>query len=396
MATQPTLAMIPSGYKDGKLYSVLPSDGVGDFDVTRGSNATRINKNGLIETVSGNTPRLNYPLIDGVVSGCPSLLLEPQSTNLVPYSEDLTTLTKTNTTITANQAISPDGTLNADEIIGTGFARSVYAIGSGNITVSCYVKSNDGSNKDFTMGAGSLGASGNSTFTATGEWQRFTHTFSTTAQSTDFGFFASGGTSLGLYLFGWQLEQGSFPTSYIKSNSGSTTTRLSDTANNAGNASTFNDSEGVLMSELSIDANDGNFRFLSLSDGTSTNSVWIYYRSDVNQINFRVIVGGVSSFDKIYTINDATSNNKLLLKYKENDFSAWVNGFEVLTTNSGITFPNGVLNKIEFNRPDGINNFYGKTKQIQYYNTVLTDLELEKITSYTSFNAMALAQNYTI
>jgi len=47
----PSLAMIPSGYKDGKVYSVLPSNGDGDFTFSRGSNATRVNKNGLIETM---------------------------------------------------------------------------------------------------------------------------------------------------------------------------------------------------------------------------------------------------------------------------------------------------------------------------------------------------------
>jgi hypothetical protein len=45
---------------------------------TRSGNATRVNSEGLIELVSTNVPRLNYPLIDGVVNGCPSLLLEPQ------------------------------------------------------------------------------------------------------------------------------------------------------------------------------------------------------------------------------------------------------------------------------------------------------------------------------
>ena len=79
----PSLAMIPSGYKDGKVYSVLPSNGDGDFTFSRGSNATRVNKDGFIETVTGDTPRLDYS-----DSSCPSLLLEPQRTNLIPYSED--------------------------------------------------------------------------------------------------------------------------------------------------------------------------------------------------------------------------------------------------------------------------------------------------------------------
>ena len=45
------VAMIPSGYKEDKLYSVLPNSGDGDFDFSRSSSATRVNSEGLIETV---------------------------------------------------------------------------------------------------------------------------------------------------------------------------------------------------------------------------------------------------------------------------------------------------------------------------------------------------------
>ena len=81
----PSLAMIPSGYKATKLYSVLPTDGVGDFTVARASTATRVNQAGLIETVGADVPRLDYS--DG---GCPVLLTEPQSTNELLWSEDYT------------------------------------------------------------------------------------------------------------------------------------------------------------------------------------------------------------------------------------------------------------------------------------------------------------------
>ena len=54
-----------------------------------------------------------------------------------------------------------------------------------------------------------------------------------------------------------QLEQGSYPTSYIPTN-GSTVTRSAETANGSGDAATFNDSEGVLMAEISALANDAN------------------------------------------------------------------------------------------------------------------------------------------
>ena len=59
-----SLVHIPSGYKSGTLYNVLPNDADGDFDFTRASTATRVDENGLIETIATGTPRLNYPLLD--------------------------------------------------------------------------------------------------------------------------------------------------------------------------------------------------------------------------------------------------------------------------------------------------------------------------------------------
>jgi len=101
---KPKLALIPSGYSDGKIYSILPSNGDADFTTTRASSATRINSDGFIENVDSGIPRLDYPLIDGVVSGCPSLLLEPQRTNLIPYSEDFSNAAwiKQNVNLTSN------------------------------------------------------------------------------------------------------------------------------------------------------------------------------------------------------------------------------------------------------------------------------------------------------
>jgi len=78
----PKLAMIPSGYKANKVYSVLPTDGSGDLDFARTTKATRVNSDGLIEEVLTGVPRLDYT--DG---GCPSLLLEGNSTNLITQSE---------------------------------------------------------------------------------------------------------------------------------------------------------------------------------------------------------------------------------------------------------------------------------------------------------------------
>ena len=62
-----------------------------------------------------------------------------------------------------------------------------------------------------------------------------------------------------IFMYGAQLESGSYPTSYIRSNSGSATTRLADVANNAGSSDLINSTEGVLMAETKGE-NDGTFR----------------------------------------------------------------------------------------------------------------------------------------
>ena len=80
LANEASLLLIPSGYKSGKVYSVFPTDGDGDFTFSRGSDGTRVGAGGLVETISSNVPRLDYSNGD-----CPSLLLEPQRTNLTVW-----------------------------------------------------------------------------------------------------------------------------------------------------------------------------------------------------------------------------------------------------------------------------------------------------------------------
>jgi hypothetical protein len=195
-------------------------------------------------------------------------------------------------------------------------------------------------------------------------------------------------------LWGVQAEALSYPTSYIKTE-GSAVTRNGDQVTGAGDAATFNDSEGVLMAEVSF-VNDTSFKGISISSGVNGNAIRIYSSLADNQLVFRVTVNSVDQVLKLYTLSDTSLYNKISLKYKENDFSVFINGFKLLTDNSGSTFSNGVLNQLNFNRSDGNDPFYGNTSQIQYFNTALTDSELENLTSWTSFIEMAQAQQYNI
>ena len=87
--------------------------------------------------------------------------------------------------------------------------------------------------------------------------------------------------------------------------------------------------------------------------------------------------------------------NKIVLKYKQNDFSFWVNGFEVATITSGNT-PSG-LSQLQFADSDNtVSTFYGRTKEVAVFKTALTDSELESLSSWDSFSDMATGQEYSI
>ena len=148
------------------------------------------------------------------------------------------------------------------------------------------------------------------------------------------------------------------------------------------------------MAEISALANDGTGRFITLGDGSSSNAVSLRFLN-TNDITLFVNSGGVnqSSFSK----NTQTLLfNKCLIKYKANDFSAWINGFEIGVDTSGVTFPNNTLNRINFDIGYGVDDFNGNVKQIQYFDSVLDSEQLEQLTSWQSFRDMANGQLYTI
>ena len=674
MAT-PNLALIPTGYKAGKVYSVLPETGVGDFAFTRASAATRINSNGLLEVpkysiggelvtngdfatdsdwslnsnwlISGGTanadgtssnpmfqdgvitggkqylvtytlsnftqgsvyvdlgsggigttrtasgtytdvilaagnnnrfylrgsgnfilsidnvsvieyaindvPRLEYPLINGVVNGCPSLLLEPQATNLITYpiSFGNSYWTKSGATIegdpsTAGSELVTNGDFTTDTdwtkgtgwTIGGGVASSdgtqagtsalyqdcgivlgkqyqvVYdvtsytagsvriylggtstgavsrsatgtytqqfsALGNQWVTIeadvnfigsidnvsvkevqgysspsvdfptsafklvegtstgthvleknlgapsgasftwSIYAKKgekdwivinayNGGSARVwFDLANGVLGTESGDAVGAIEELSNGWYKCSVTRPSNTIVIFNLGlaeangsfsytgdGTS-GVYLFMGQLEAGSYatsPTLTSLSAEGTTTTRVAETCTGAGDASTFNDSEGVLMVEGSLldVSQDGNR--ISISDGSSAeNRITFRYLND-NEI--QIELGLTNGFSETLNVGSSESFNKIAVVYNSTNASIFINGFNLVTdTMSSLSG----LSQLQFNRfNSNTENFYGKTKQIQYFQTALTSAELETLTSWTSFTAMANAQQYNI
>ena len=410
MATIPSIAMIPSGVKASKLYSVLPTDGTGDFTTTRASVATRVNENGLIEEVASNVPRLDYS--DGT---CPSLLLEPASTNLVVQSEDFSNAywgtIFANPTI--NNAISPNGQLNAtkfndDNSGGNGEVRlfgSATVNTSSSYTFSCFIKkgtlndailrtgnfttpTNTSTFFDLNLGTVALVGSGHTANIKNygNGWYRCSITFVTDTVDN------SGNVVIGLadglsasvdrnglssvFIYGAQLEENSYATSYIK-NAGTAlgVTRVADTASGAGNASLINSSEGTLYAEISALSDDLTQKSITISDSSTNNFVRIDYKNATsNTIRGQVRSGGLITASGSTVFSDIKDFHKIAISYKLNDVKLYIDGVLIFTDTSAI-MPVG-LDTLAFDE-----EFYGKTKSLQVYTTALSDAELISLTT---------------
>ena len=340
---------------------------------TNGVNATITNVS-VKEVTRDNVPRIDY-----TGGGCPHILAEPQRTNLLPYSEDFTSWTTTGSAaVTPNTTISPDGTQNADtlNLLAGSYFYKVLTTGAGTFTLSCYVKVASGT-LDFKMQSfGADGAISSGVFTATTNWQRFEFTTTITANSGFYPVQVSGLVGGDFQIWGAQVEEGSYATSYIPT-SGSTVTRNQDIFTRDGIGSLINSTEGVLFLEMAKHNGNTVAPVISLNNGTSSQTVALYFFS-TDSIAFDVISSSptVSGISSPYNTDNF---NKIALKYKSGDIALWVNGVEVLTKTNAISLTG--LNKISFDYGNGTYTFYGKVKQLQVYTTALTDEQLTSLTT---------------
>lgn len=401
MATIPSIALIPSGVKAGKVYSVLPTDGSGDFTFTRvgalpSYNATRVNSDGLIEQVLSNVPRLDY-----TGGGCPSLLLEPQRTNFLTYSEqfDNAAWTKSNATITANATTAPDGTTTADLLVcntsnvGSNFVRQYKIITDTVHTLSFYAKANlssiiriaeasyTGQQLDFDLSNNTISGSGsqvNGTIVnSINGWKKITFTYIYTTGQTDCYLNIN---STNAYVWGAQLELGSYATSYIPTTSASVT-RVAETASKTGLSSYIGQTEGVFYAEINP-VHKGVNSMIQISNGTNFNA--LYFLSNGNT-SIRV---GVTTFQTSYfkdlTITE-NENIKIAIKYKVGEYpKAFLNGIlHNIPFTSGVNAPavEFIFDRLNLSYWWSGFPFKGKIKNLQVYNTALSDAELISLTS---------------
>ena len=376
--TQASGSGFPQIYMGG-LTTAMTSVGTYTFNIVavandkikiRGLNDCKISSVSVIEiTDDTNLPRIDY------TDGCGSWLMEGQSTNLVPYSSDFSNaswIKHTGIVLTSNQA-SPDGGNNAYKVQGTIGSSYILDGGFGAITPqsrSIYMRA------DTNGVVYSLGDSQSNQINVTTEWQRFElQEVSNTIYAVDFR--GSGVTLDTVYIWGAQLEQNSYATSYIPT-SGATSTRLQDIANNSGNASLINSEEGVLYAETKASVHNGD---ITLSSGSNNDNLIIRFNLNSGRIDCNMKVAGAYQFIFNYT-TDMSINNKIAVRYKANDFALFVNGTKVLTDISGITPNANTFNELNFSSANQASNFfYGKTKALAVFKTALTDAQLTLLTT---------------
>jgi len=380
------------------------------FSFDRASSATRVNKDGLIETVGSGEPRIDYK-----DDSKGALLLEPSRSNLVTYSNEFTNSSvwgSVNTTFTDNETQSPSGLLTGkltrnvttfscirdttvSTVLGTTYVFSAFYKKDTETTINHGVLNQNTGYVTFNFDTETISITRNDNSNSISSdgfgfekyangWYRIYLKFVRKAGSLQLQVARqdSGVIGQSTFIYGAQLEQGSYATSYIPTQ-GSAVTRLADVCNNGANEQVINSTEGVLYLEAKVKT-DTAFaaNCIGISNGTDANRLSIIMYGNLNSIRASMNVGGVSQFDfNLPSGYIQEQYYKIAVSYKVNDCKIFINGTKILTDTSATMPSLGTFDRLSLDLGTGSYNFYGKTKDVKLYNTALTDQELIALTS---------------
>ena len=367
---------------------------------TRSSTGTYVDEFGVIKTAASNEARFDHDS-DGNSLG---LLIEESRTNLVTYSEDFSVTYWTKNTsgngvtpsVTSNNAIAPDGTLTADKIDfsrGTATFPNLSFVSSGSVSTtqgssysgSLWIKAATTGDvgkqivfRHVSNGAGII-------YTLTLDWTKIdnTETASSTTGKLSFGLLgydppAYGSqtlaeTSVSVHVWGAQLEQGSFPTSYIPT-SGSTATRSADVASMTGTnfSSWYNQSEGtIITNNTNRNLYGYSYNFINAASGTGGDNIYNY------GLGSGIRVGSTNLFMNQSFVTPLIS----ALGYSSTGVSDARNGS--LNTNAGsLSMPSNIDMCSLGTRADFSTAYHisSHLSRLTYYDRRLTDAQLQALT----------------
>ena len=396
-ATSATIAIWGAQYEDGSVAT--------DYIPTTTSIRTKFAGITQDGSSASNIPRIDYPPL----GGCPSILVEPQRTNLLTYSEqfDNAGWNKTNTTVTANTTTSPDGTLTADKIIpnttnGThNVNRSITVSTSTAYTASLYAKKGEYSGLrinfissantfiSVNLNTGVIQSFGGSIYLSSSiesvgnDWYRVTMTFLPPVATSSLNFivenpvgtvtFAGDNTS-GIYLWGAQLESGSNATSYIPTVA-ATVTRNADsfTLNNIYTNGLLSASGGTWFVDLRNNiplTRDANSVGLNLDTSLGSNGFAIRNNASAQRLTISKYISNVRTELYLTTTNTC----KIAIKWNGTTADIFENGTKVVSATSFTPTAMQVINGSSTDVSKNIN-------QMSLWATPLTDTQLAILTT---------------
>ena len=358
------------------------------------------------QTYFPTTDRLNVPRIDFSQGSCPALLLEPQRTNLITQSEDLTNADwiKAQATVSGNNTTAPDGNNTADKLIINNGSSGGYAYQAKSTTIatiytgSFYVKAGGVSFTKFQTNISgiyqsavvnlSTGAITNSTFATTptatsvgNGWYRVSYTVTSGGSNVvmyiDGGCTSIGGTFTGngtdgIFLWGAQFEADAYPTTYIPTTTTSVT-RLADTATRTGISSVIGQTEGVIFADVYLNSRSS-FTYLAIAPNLSSATTYIGIGFTATNFQFEVVNSGIQS--AITFVNSSTGRFKIAAAYKQNDFAFYVNGTQIGTDTSGTVPTCSELGLAAYSQSASV--YYN---QVALFQTRLTNTQLASLTT---------------
>ena len=380
------------------------------FSFDRASSATRVNKEGLIETVGSGEPRIDYK-----DDSKGALLLEPTRSNAINYS-DLQSqgvwYPSPSWTVSDNSQISPKGILDASSLtenLTNGYHSGYYqpAINNGytgSYTISCFAKYN-GRNialspksaterTIFDLQNGSINQLGGGGVTAKIEdygsgWYRCSVTCSFSNENVNFEHLLANNNSIqyqgdgtsGIYIYGCQAEQGSYATSYIPTQGGAVT-RDKDVCSQTPPSGIIGQTEGTLFTEFEFNYSDSNTQVLLKANQSS----------DANSVGIEILGTTIKGLVNSQSLNLANIQGtieigkiKAAIAYKTNDIAFYVNGVQVGIISSGSIDFSGVVDILTIGHFSLNGGQYFPSSRpfndVKLYNTRLSNAELQALTT---------------
>jgi hypothetical protein len=413
-----SLVMIPEGYGTGVVYGQRPLTSDSQLTFTRASTATRVGPDGAIAVVGSNVPRIDY-----TGGGCGKLLLEPQRTNLVTFSEqmDNAAWTKASLSVTANQTTSPSGYDDADLIdalTGTGqhiiSAATITYTNAVPYTFSVFAKKGNtsliqlsgasvvfGSNVWATYNFDTLEVTAGSAATASmvdygSGWYRLILTGTVTGAATVASFYAAftndksvrlpsfTAANQTVYLWGAQTEQASYATSYIPTTAAAVT-RLAEECSKTGISSLIGQTQGTLFAEFKYEGvtiTPNGDRIISVSDGTSNNRISLFKNLTLGTIYFFVGSGGSTIINEanISGTSIIGGTHKIAVAYKSGDYAVFFDGVLVFSSNAAVV-PATTAVFVGSDETGSVKPLSGGINQALIFKTRLSNEQLQKLTS---------------